>query len=103
MAADAARESISNVATTLLFACWVTMNPDTRVVLEQIEIDAIRVVMTLFIVLIAPGLAAVFFPALAGVAITSILWGVVHLTFGFLLAAIWMRVPIDDSKAPVAA
>ena len=30
----------------------------------------------------AIGLAVVFFPALAGVAITSILWGVVHLTLG---------------------
>lgn len=52
-------------------------------------------------VALAVGLALAFFPVLAGVAITSILWGVVHLTLGFALAAMWMRVPIVD--APSAA
>ena len=52
-------------------------------------------------VALAIGLALAFFPALAGVAITSILWGVVHLTLGVALAAMWMRVPIVD--APSAA
>lgn len=47
-------------------------------------------------VALAIGMAVAFFPALAGVAITSILWGVVHLTLGFALAAAWMRVPIAD-------
>jgi BASS family bile acid:Na+ symporter len=50
-------------------------------------------------VALAIGMAVVFFPALAGVAITSILWGVVHLTLGFALAAMWMRVPITESSA----
>jgi len=45
-------------------------------------------------VALAIGMGVVFFPALAGVAITSITWGVVHLTLGLALAAIWMRVPI---------
>jgi BASS family bile acid:Na+ symporter len=45
------------------------------------------------------GMAVVFFPALSGVAITSIMWGVVHLTLGFALAAIWMRVPILDGSS----
>jgi len=45
-------------------------------------------------VALAVGLAVAFFPALAGVAITSILWGVVHLTIGFAIAAVWMRMPI---------
>lgn len=49
-------------------------------------------------VALAIGMAVVFFPALAGVAITSILWGVVHLTFGFALAVIWMRVPIPEGS-----
>lgn len=44
-------------------------------------------------VALAIGLAVAFFPELAGVAITSILWGVVHLTIGFGIAAIWMRMP----------
>jgi bile acid:Na+ symporter, BASS family len=48
-------------------------------------------------VALAVGLAVAFFPALAGVAITSILWGITHLTLGFVLAAVWMRVPIADS------
>jgi BASS family bile acid:Na+ symporter len=47
---------------------------------------------------LAIGMAVVFFPALGGVAITSILWGVVHLTLGFALAAMWMRVPIADGS-----
>lgn len=186
----------SIVATPILFAFWATMNPETRAILQQIEIDAMQVVMVIFIMLIAPvtagmiirakrpltadrirvwsrriagavfavvvailllgninvlgtfaktalppvlltfviavalgwslawitglaasdrravtlevafqnvalaiGLAVAFFPALAGVAITAILWGVVHLTFGFALAAIWMRVPIANSAA----
>jgi BASS family bile acid:Na+ symporter len=47
-------------------------------------------------VALAIGLAVTFFPALAGVAITSILWGVVHLTIGFAIAAMWMRMPIGE-------
>jgi BASS family bile acid:Na+ symporter len=50
-------------------------------------------------VALAIGMAVVFFPALAGVAITSILWGVVHLTLGFALAAIWMHVPIAEGSS----
>lgn len=49
-------------------------------------------------VALAIGLAVTFFPALAGVAITSILWGVVHLTVGFGIAALWMRVPIAEDR-----
>ncbi len=47
-------------------------------------------------VALAIGLAVAFFPDLAGVAITSILWGVIHLTAGFAIAAIWMRMPVPD-------
>ena len=50
-------------------------------------------------VALAIGLAVAFFPELAGVAITSILWGVVHLTIGFAIAAMWMRMPIADDPA----
>lgn len=185
----------SIVLTPLLFAFWATANHSTRVVLQRIEIDPARVIVTLLVMLIAPvtagmlirarwaekadrmrpwsrrlagfvfgvvvailllgnitvlgtfagtalppvlatfavavalgwglarlsglvaadrravtleiafqnvalaiGMAVVFFPALAGVAITAILWGVVHLTLGFALAAIWMRVPITDGS-----
>jgi BASS family bile acid:Na+ symporter len=49
-------------------------------------------------VALAIGMAVVFFPALAGVAITSILWGVVHLALGFALAATWMRVPLAEGS-----
>ncbi len=49
-------------------------------------------------VALAIGLAVTFFPAMAGVAITSILWGVVHLTFGFAIAALWKHVPIADER-----
>jgi BASS family bile acid:Na+ symporter len=50
-------------------------------------------------VALAIGLAVAFFPALAGVAITSILWGVVHLTIGFAIAAVWMRIPTGDEPS----
>ncbi|QDH69541.1 hypothetical protein [Marilutibacter alkalisoli] len=51
-------------------------------------------------VALAIGMAVAFFPALAGVAVTAILWGVVRLTLGFALAVIWMREPaIDRSSA----
>lgn len=189
----------SIIATPLLFAFWASMNPETRAVLQQIEINARQVVMVLLVMLALPvtagmlirakrpafagrirlwsrriagavfavvvgilllgnsrvlgtfaesalppvllsfciavalgwslarisglmaadrravslevafqnvalaiGLAVAFFPSLAGVAITSILWGVVHLTFGFALAAVWMRVPISEQSSPEA-
>jgi BASS family bile acid:Na+ symporter len=50
-------------------------------------------------VALAIGMAVAFFPALSGVAITAILWGVVHLTFGSALAAVWMRVPCAEDLA----
>ncbi|MCV0397244.1 MAG: bile acid:sodium symporter [Rhizobiaceae bacterium] len=184
----------SIVLTPLLFAFWASMNPETRAVIERIEIEPVRVVMVLLIMLIVPvaagmlirarnpgtadrirhwvrriaglvfavvvavlllgnigvlgsfasialppvlvtftvavllgwglarasglaaadrravtlevafqnvalaiGLAVAFFPELAGVAITSILWGVVHLTVGFAIAAAWMRLPVADN------
>ena len=40
-------------------------------------------------VALAIALAVAFFPSLAGVAVTSALWGVVHITLGFALAAAW--------------
>ena len=184
---------VSVVVTPLLFAFWASMNPETRAVLERIEIDPKRVFMVLLIMLIIPvasgmiirakrpetadkirpwarriagmvftvvvailllgnvkvlgsfatialppvlttftiaavlgwglarvsglaaadrravtlevafqnvalaiGLAVAFFPELAGVAFTSILWGVVHLTLGFAIAVMWMHIPIAD-------
>jgi BASS family bile acid:Na+ symporter len=43
-------------------------------------------------VALAIGLAVAFFPELAGVAITCILWGVVHLTIGSAIAVMWNQV-----------
>jgi BASS family bile acid:Na+ symporter len=188
---------VSVVVTPLLFAFWASMNPETRSVIERIEIEPVRVAMVLLVMLIVPvaagmlirarhpataddirhwvrriaglvfavvvaillvsnisvlgnfasialppvlvtftvavllgwglarassleaadrravtlevafqnvalaiGLAVAFFPELAGVAITSILWGVVHIAIGFAFAAMWMRMPIvDDPQA----
>lgn len=53
-------------------------------------------------VALAVGLALAFFPSLAGVAITSILWGVVHLTFGCAIAVVWMRMPVVDDASAVS-
>jgi BASS family bile acid:Na+ symporter len=180
---------LSLVLTPLLFALWASMNPSTQAVLQDIQMDPKRVVMTLLIMLIVPvtvgmllrakspdtadkirvstrriagivfavvvamiiggnikslalvakvalfpvlltfviavvlgwglarltGLAAAdrravaievafqnvalaigigiaFFPSLAGVAAVSILWGIVHLVFGFGLAITWNRI-----------
>jgi BASS family bile acid:Na+ symporter len=45
-------------------------------------------------VALAIGMGIAFFPALAGVAAVSILWGVVHLVFGSGLAITWNRVAL---------
>ena len=179
----------SLVLTPLLFALWASMNPSTRAVLQDIQMDPKRVVMTPLVMLIVPvtagmllrakrphtadkirvwmrriagivfavvvamiiggnikslalfakvalvlvlltfviavafgwalawltglvaadrravaievafqnvalaiGLGIAFFPSLAGVAAVSILWGVVHLVFGFGLAITWNRI-----------
>jgi BASS family bile acid:Na+ symporter len=50
-------------------------------------------------VALAVGMSVAFFPTVAGVAITSILWGVVHLTLGFAIAGVWMRIPLGDGLA----
>jgi bile acid:Na+ symporter, BASS family len=44
----------SLVLTPLLFAFWASMNPATQAVLQDIRLDAGRVVMTLLIMLIVP-------------------------------------------------
>jgi BASS family bile acid:Na+ symporter len=49
-------------------------------------------------VALAIGMAVAFFPSLAGVAVTSALWGVVHLTFGLALALAWKRVPVAEAE-----
>lgn len=187
----------SIVVTPLLFAFWASMNPETRAVIERIEIEPVRVMMVLLIMLIVPvsagmlirarnhvtadnirhwvrriaglvfavvvailllgnisvlgsfasialppvlvtftvavllgwglaqvsglkaadrravtlevafqnvalaiGLAVAFFPQLAGVAITSILWGVVHLTVGFAIAAMY---GLQERRAPIGS
>jgi BASS family bile acid:Na+ symporter len=45
-------------------------------------------------VALAIGMGIAFFPALAGVAAVSILWGVIHLVFGSGLAITWNRVAL---------
>lgn len=48
---------------------------------------------------LAIGTAVAFFPSRAGVAVTAALWGVVHLTCGFAIAALWARCP-RERRAP---
>lgn len=50
-------------------------------------------------VALAIAMAVAFFPALAGVAVTAALWGVVHLTLGVALAVSWRRVPLENRSA----
>ncbi len=63
--------------------------PDRRAVTLEVAFQNVA---------LAIGMAVAFFPSLAGVAITAILWGVVHLSLGFALAAAFMLI----SEPPVA-
>lgn len=56
--------------------------PDRRAVTIEVAFQNVA---------LAIGMAVAFFPSLAGVAITAILWGVVHLSLGFVLVAAFMR------------
>lgn len=58
--------------------------PDRRAVTLEVAFQNVA---------LAIGMAVAFFPSLAGVAITAILWGIVHLSLGFLLAVTFMRIP----------
>lgn len=49
-------------------------------------------------VALAIGMGIAFFPSLAGVAAVSILWGVVHLAFGFGLAITWNHIHLDNGS-----
>ena len=49
-------------------------------------------------VALAIGMGIAFFPSLAGVAAVSILWGVVHLAFGFGLAITWHHIRLDNGS-----
>lgn len=57
--------------------------PDRRAVTLEVAFQNVA---------LAVGMAVAFFPSLAGVAITAILWGIVHLSLGFLLAVAFMRI-----------
>lgn len=49
---------------------------------------------------VAIGMSLVFFPTLAGSAITAVVWGVIQPFPILALVAVWNRMPIRDSKAP---
>ena len=48
-------------------------------------------------VALAIGTSVAFFPALTGAAVTSALWGVVHLVGGLTLTLVWARIPTGES------
>lgn len=50
-------------------------------------------------VALAITIALTFFPSLSGVVVTAAIWGVVHIVFGFGLAATWARIP--PGTAPI--
>lgn len=66
------------------------------------ERRAVAIEVAMQNVALAIAMAVAFFPSLAGVAVTSAMWGVVHLTLGILLAAAWGRFPLDASTASPA-
>lgn len=61
------------------------------------ERRAVAIEVAMQNVALAIAMAVAFFPTLAGVAVTSAMWGVVHLTLGSLLAAAWPRLPLAAS------
>ena len=64
--------------------------------LEASDRRAVTIEVAFQNVALAVGLAVSFFPSMAGVAITSILWGVVHLTIGSGIAALWSWIPLEE-------
>lgn len=61
--------------------------------LRGAERRAVTIEVAMQNVALAIGTAVAFFPARVGVAVTAALWGVVHLTCGFALAAAWAQNP----------
>lgn len=59
------------------------------------ERRAVAIEVAMQNVALAIAMAVAFFPTLVGVAVTSAMWGVVHLAGGFLLAGAWARVPLE--------
>lgn len=87
-----AREALPPVLATFVIAvalgwtlAWVSglPVPDRRAVTLEVAFQNVA---------LAIGMAVAFFPSLAGVAITAILWGIVHLSLGFVIAAAFMRI-----------
>lgn len=67
------------------------------------ERRAVAIEVAMQNVALAIAMAVAFFPSFAGVAVTSAMWGVVHLTLGTLLAAGWARVPLGPAAGAQAA
>ena len=89
---DFAREALPPVLVTFVVAVafgWGLarvsglLAPDRRAVTLEVAFQNVA---------LAIGMAVAFFPSLAGVAITAILWGVVHLSFGLVITAAFMRI-----------
>ncbi|GJM43176.1 MAG: symporter [Gemmatimonadota bacterium] len=86
-----AREALPPVLVTFGIAvalgwglAWVSglPAPDRRAVTLEVAFQNVA---------LAIGMAVAFFPSLAGVAITAILWGIVHLSVGFAIAVAFRR------------
>ncbi len=89
---DFARDALPPVLVTFVIAVALgwglarvsgLLAPDRRAVTLEVAFQNVA---------LAIGMAVAFFPSLAGVAITAILWGVVHLSLGFVLAVAFMRI-----------
>lgn len=63
------------------------------------ERRAVAIEVAMQNVALAIATAVAFFPAFVGVAVTAALWGIVHLTCGFALAASWGTRPVSRRAA----
>lgn len=86
-----ARDALPPVLVTFVFAVALgwglarvsgLLAPDRRAVTLEVAFQNVA---------LAIGMAVAFFPSLAGVAITAILWGIVHLSLGLVIAAAFMH------------
>jgi BASS family bile acid:Na+ symporter len=88
---DYASEALAPVLVTFAIAVVLGWTLAFGARLQSAERRAVTLEVAMQNVGLAIGTAVAFFPSLAGVAVTAALWGVVHLTCGFALAAFWAR------------
>jgi BASS family bile acid:Na+ symporter len=90
---ESARQAFTPVAVTFTVAVALAWILARATKLRPTDRRAIAIEVGLQNVPLALGMSLTFFPGVAGVAITAMTWGVIHIVGGFACAASWARVP----------